>query len=424
MDLFDLVYYAMLGGGGAFGLLMMVVLVKQFLYVGTPAELLIFAGRQQRLSDGSTVGYRVVHGGWALRIPIFETVHRMNLTSIPIDLAVRAAYAKGGIPLHVHAVAYVKVTSDPARRHNAIERFLVAEEGEIRRVAKESLEGQLRGIIARMTPEEVNHDRLKFAEEMAREIHEDFDRLGIELDTLKVQSVHDDVQYLDNIGRERLAQVLSSAEIAESSAKADADLTAAAARQRGQVAYERAENAIKQAENEMRRVAAQLEATAKSEEERAEQAALAARATSEQRLQEIRGNLESLRLTADVVLPADAKRRAAELQARADAASIAADGEALAEVLRMLTEVWLRAGDDARDIFIIQQLEVTLQRVAARVKGLDIGEVTLIDRGDGRALASHVASLPATVGAVFEALRQTTGVDVTGALTAKREVPS
>lgn len=314
MDLFDLVYYAMLGGGGAFGLLMMVVLVKQFLYVGTPAELLIFAGRQQRLSDGSTVGYRVVHGGWALRIPIFETVHRMNLTSIPIDLAVRAAYAKGGIPLHVHAVAYVKVTSDPARRHNAIERFLVAEEGEIRRVAKESLEGQLRGIIARMTPEEVNHDRLKFAEEMAREIHEDFDRLGIELDTLKVQSVHDDVQYLDNIGRERLAQVLSSAEIAESSAKADADLTAAAARQRGQVAYERAENAIKQAENEMRRVAAQLEATAKSEEERAEQAALAARATSEQRLQEIRGNLESLRLTADVVLPADAKRRAAELQ--------------------------------------------------------------------------------------------------------------
>lgn len=422
MDLMSLVYYALLGGGGAFGLLMIVVLLKQFLYVSRPSELLIFSGRQQRLADGSSVGYRVIHGGWAVRVPILEMVHRMDLTTIPIDLQVKAAYSKGGIPLHVHAVAYVKVTSDPARRHNAIERFLIADDQEIRRVAKESLEGQLRGIIARMTPEEVNHDRLKFAEEMAREIHEDFDRLGIELDTLKVQSVHDDVQYLDSIGRERLSQVLSSAEISESAAKADAEQAEALANQQGQVAYERAENSIKQAENEMRRIAAQLEATAKSEEERAEQGGLAARATAEQRLQEIRGRLEGLRLMADVVLPAEAQKRAAELRSRSDAASIAADGEALAEVLRMLTEIWLKAGDDARDIFLIQQLEVTLARVAEKVKQLEIGEVTLIDNGDGRALAAHVASLPNTVAAVFEALRRTTGVDVTGILADRKAV--
>lgn len=422
MDLMSLVYYALLGGGGAFGLLMIVVLLKQFLYVSRPSELLIFSGRQQRLADGSSVGYRVIHGGWAVRVPILEMVHRMDLTTIPIDLQVKAAYSKGGIPLHVHAVAYVKVTSDPARRHNAIERFLIADDQEIRRVAKESLEGQLRGIIARMTPEEVNHDRLKFAEEMAREIHEDFDRLGIELDTLKVQSVHDDVQYLDSIGRERLSQVLSSAEISESAAKADAEQAEALANQQGQVAYERAENSIKQAENEMRRIAAQLEATAKSEEERAEQGGLAARATAEQRLQEIRGRLEGLRLMADVVLPAEAQKRAAELRSRAEAASIAADGEALAEVLRMLTEIWLKAGDDARDIFLIQQLEVTLARVAEKVKQLEIGEVTLIDNGDGRALAAHVASLPNTVAAVFEALRRTTGVDVTGILADRKAV--
>jgi flotillin len=422
MDLMSLVYYALLGGGGAFGLLMIVVLLKQFLYVSRPSELLIFSGRQQRLADGSSVGYRVIHGGWAVRVPILEMVHRMDLTTIPIDLQVKAAYSKGGIPLHVHAVAYVKVTSDPARRHNAIERFLIADDQEIRRVAKESLEGQLRGIIARMTPEEVNHDRLKFAEEMAREIHEDFDRLGIELDTLKVQSVHDDVQYLDSIGRERLSQVLSSAEIAESAAKADAEQAEALANQQGQVAYERAENSIKQAENEMRRIAAQLEAAAKSEEERAEQGGLAARATAEQRLQEIRGRLEGLRLMADVVLPAEAQKRAAELRSRAEAASIAADGEALAEVLRMLTEIWLKAGDDARDIFLIQQLEVTLARVAEKVKQLEIGDVTLIDNGDGRALAAHVASLPNTVASVFEALRRTTGVDVTGILADRKVV--
>ena len=367
--------FPFLGAGAGVALLLGVVLLKQFIYVCRPNQLLIFSGRQAVAEDGSTVGYRVVHGGWAFRVPLLEQVEVMDLRTIPIDLEVRNAYSKGGIPLHVHAVAYVKVSSDPALRNNAIERFLGRDASEIRRVAKESLEGQLRGIIARMTPEEVNHDRLKFAEEMSHEIHEDFDRLGLSLDTLKVQSVGDEVSYLDSIGRERLAAVLSSAEIAESAAKADAEEAQAEANRQGQVAHEQAENAIKQRENEYRRVQAELEASAKAEEERAEQAARTARATAEQKLQEIRSRLERLRLQADVVMPAEAQRKAQEFKARADASSIAADGEALAEVMAMLTEVWIKAGDSAKDLFLIQNLEATLAKVADRVKALEVGEV-------------------------------------------------
>jgi flotillin len=220
-----------------------------------------------------------------------------------------------------------------------------------------------------MTPEEVNHDRLKFAEEMAQEIHEDFDRLGLALDTLKVQSVNDEVSYLDSIGRERLAAVLSSAEIAESSAKADAEEAQAEANRTGQIAHEQAENAIKQRENDFRRVQAELEATAKAEEERADQAAKTARATAEQRLQEIRSRLERLRLQADVVLPAESERKAQEMRSRSEAASIAADGEALAEVMGMMTEIWIKAGDDARDLFLTAgdtQLEENLADLIRR----------------------------------------------------------
>src|SRR5690606_15891708 len=139
-----------------------------------------------------------------------------DLRTIPIELHVTNAYSKGGIPLALHAIANVKVSSDPQIFNNAIERFLGHDPGVIRQVAKETLEGHLRGIIARMTPEEVNEDRLKFAEELVDECHDVFDRLGLSLDTLKVQSVSDDASYLDSIGRERLAQVLSAAEIAES----------------------------------------------------------------------------------------------------------------------------------------------------------------------------------------------------------------
>ncbi|MCB9673607.1 MAG: flotillin family protein [Alphaproteobacteria bacterium] len=407
------------GIAGAFLGLIVVILVfiaKQFLFVGRPNELLIFSGRSNKLEDGREIGYRVVHGGWSWRIPLFEKVDRMPLVSLPIELQIQNAYSKGGIPLSVHAIANVKVSSDPQRRNNAIERFLGRDPAEIRRVAKESLEGHLRGIVARMTPEEVNEDRLKFAEELLEEAGDDFHQLGLSLDTLKVQSVADDVKYLDSIGRERLANVLSEAEIAESTAKADAEEMQAKHSREGQVADEKAETIIRKQENELRRVVAELEARAKAEEERAEQQGKEARAKAEVKLQEIRAKLEHLRLSADVVLPAEAQRQASQLRARSEAAQIAADGAALADVLKMMTDVWIKAGDDAKDIFLIQQLETVLQTVTSRVKELDIGEVTLVDGGDGKALPGHIAALPATVTAVLREFRETTGVDVTGIL--------
>ncbi|MCB9697987.1 MAG: flotillin family protein [Alphaproteobacteria bacterium] len=405
-------------GGVGLGLVfvMLLFLAKQFVFVGRPNELYIFSGRQHRLADGSTVGYRVVHGGFAYRIPFLEKVDSMDLRTIPIELNVQNAYSKGGIPLGLHAIANVKVSSDPASRNNAIERFLGRDPEEIRRVAKETLEGHLRGIIARMTPEEVNEDRLKFADELVTEAGEDFDRLGLTLDTLKVQSVNDDVSYLDSIGRERLANVLATAEIAESTAKADAEEAQAKSAREGEVANQRSETVIKQRENELRRKLAELEAQARSEEERAQQAALAARSRAEQALQEIRARLEHLRLSADVVLPAEAARKASEMRARSDAAQIAADGEAMAQVLDMMRQEWLKAGPDAKDIFLIQNLETVLSTVTDKVKEMQIGQVTLLDGGDGTALPRHMAALPATVKAVLNELRETTGVDVTGIL--------
>lgn len=409
------------GFGVALGLMVVVLvfIAKQFLFVGKPNELLIFSGQSHKLEDGSTIGYRVVHGGWAWRIPLLEKVDRMPLTTLPIELQIQNAYSKGGIPLAVHAIANVKVSSNKRTSNNAIERFLGRDQGEIRQVAKESLEGHLRGIVARMTPEEVNEDRLKFAEELVDEAGEDLTKLGLTLDTLKVQSVSDDVQYLDSIGRERLANVLSEAEQAESTAKADAEEAQAQYSREGQVADEQAETQIKERENDLRRVVAELEAKAKSEEERAEQAALAARARAEQQLQEIRAKLEHLRLTSDMVLPAEANRQAAEMQSRTDAAQIAADGQALAEVLTMMTDVWISAGDDAKDIFLIQQLETVLTKVTDRVKNLDVGEVTLVDGGDGRAIPGHIAALPATVASVLKEFGNTTGVDVPAILSGK-----
>jgi flotillin len=253
-------------------------------------------------------------------VAVIETAGFMDMTTIPIYVAVQNAYSKNSIPLEVHAIANVKLASDPRIVMNAVERFLGRDRAEIQRVAKETLEGALRGTLARMTPEEVNEDRLKFAAEISDEVEEDLEKLGLQVDTLKIQSVSDEKEYLDSIGRVRIAEAIKRAEIAESNARNEANKEAANAKALGDVAQEQAQKAILQKQNELRRIRAELEAQAEAEEKKAVAAGEAARATAEQELQRIRSELEQIRLQADVVIPWEAKKSQQEYEARAQAA--------------------------------------------------------------------------------------------------------
>lgn len=403
---------------GAFFVL--IGIIKNLLYICDPNEVLIFSGRKHKMPDGSERGYRIIFGGRAFKMPILENVEHMDMTLMPIQVSVSNAYSKGGIPLNVEAIAQVKVARDPDQIGNAIERFLGRDRNEIAQVARETLEGNLRGVLATMTPEAVNEDRLAFAKNLAEEVDDDLEKLGLHLDTLKIQKVEDDTQYLESIGRTRISEIIRDAEIAESDAKREAAVVAADAKARGEVAFSNANAAIVQKENDLRKITADLDAEAKSSEERAEAGALAARAKAEANLQEVRTKLEQIRLQAEVVVPAEAHRRAAEYLAKGHAASISATGHAQAEVSNMLTDAWAEAGGNAKEVFLIQQLEQILTIIVDRVKLLDIGEVNIVDSAEGRALPRYVSTYPAIVTAVLKELRECTGIDVSRVLTGAR----
>jgi len=53
--------------------LLLSMILKRLLYVSAPNEALIFSGRV-RQSGKREVGFRVVRGGRALRVPLFEVV--------------------------------------------------------------------------------------------------------------------------------------------------------------------------------------------------------------------------------------------------------------------------------------------------------------------------------------------------------------
>jgi flotillin len=390
--------------------------LNSFLRICNPNEILILSGRKHRTKSGEEVGYRVIFGGRVIVIPILETVKRMDLTTMPVPVEVRNAYSKGGTPLDIQAIANVKISGDPAVVGNAIERFLDRDRKEIQRVARETLEGNLRGVVALLTPEQINEDRLEFAERIAQDVSRDLSKLGLQLDTLKIQSVSDEVDYLSSIGRHRIAQIVRDAEIAESDAVGEAERMEADCQQRAEVAKTQALAAVQQKQNELRTIKAELEQRAKSEEERTAAAAKEARARAEQQLQTVRAELERLRLEADQVLPADAHRQAKTLQARGAAAGLAENAKAAAEVNDMLAQVWQETGTDATEVFLIQQIEMILKQASEIPNRVHLNRVNVIDNGDGKAIASLVNAYPEIVRQFLDHVDQTLGIDVTGTL--------
>lgn len=403
------------------GAILFIWFLNSFLCICKPSEILILSGRKRKTSEGKEVGYRVIFGGRAIRIPIIETVKNMDLTIMPVPVEVKNAYSKGGTPLNIQAIANVKISGNPQIVGNAIERFLDRARSELTRVAQETLEGNLRGVVATLTPEELNEDRLRFAEQIADDVERDLAKLGLQLDTLKIQSVSDDVDYLSSIGRKQIAAIVRDAEIAESNALGEAERIEADCQRQSEVAKTQAKTVVQQKQNELRKIKAELEQQARSEEERTTAAAKEARARAEQLLQTVRAELERLRLEADEVLPAEAGRQAKELQARGTASVLAENARAAALANNMLSQVWQEMGTDASDLFLIQQIESVLREASRIPSRLKLDNVSVIDTGDGKSIASLMKAYPEIVRQFLVQVDQTLGIEVAGTLSATKK---
>ena len=401
-----------LGTVGLGVIVALIYTVTSLIVIAEPNEMVVITGRKRTTADGRKSGYRLLHGGRTLRVPVVERVSRIDLTTLPIEVMVKNAYSKGGIPLVVHGIANVKISARDPYAHNAVERLLDKPFEEVMQIAKDTLEGNLRGIVATLTPEEVNEDRLKFAHRLIEEADEDMKKLGLELDTLKIQNVTDEVNYLDSIGRQQTALILKRARVAEAERSSEAEQTEAAARQAAEIAKIQADLAIVEKNNQLRVRTAELEADALAKERAAPVAGEKAKVIAEQEMQQERIALEQRRLEADVLLPARAEREAAEELAKGVAASIVEDGRARLFVLDEMIKLYLNAGTDAERIFILNMLPDIIKDITKTVDAIDIDRLTVIDSGQGAGVANAAGQLPAAVIKLTEQIEAATGVNI------------
>ncbi len=400
----------------ALALIFIVMIVSSLVIVCPPNRVAVISGRSRVLSDGRKVGFRMLKGGFTIRIPIIEKVSWMDLNTIPLAVEVTNAYSAGAIPLNVQGIANVKVSSREGLLENAAERFLNVPTANIGQIAKETLEANLRGVLATMSPEEVNEDRLKFSQQLIDEADDDIKTLGLELDVMKIQNVTDDNHYLESVGRRLTAEVVKEARVAEANRMAESEEAEALSRERAQIAGVQADKNIVEERNMLRVRTAELDAIARAKEEEASVAGDIARATAEQELEQTRIELERRRLEADVVTPARANLEAKQLQAQAEAAKIIEDGKAQVEVFRRLTDQYQAAGDDGQRIFVLNMLPDLVDKIVSTVNGVSIDRVAVIDNGSSNGgsggIPALMAQLPAAVVSMSEQIEAATGVDI------------
>jgi flotillin len=387
--------------------------IKKLLIIAPPNFAAVITGRQRQLDDGTRIGYRTVTGGRSLRVPLIEQVQWVSLGTIPLEISVADAYSKGNIPLEVKAVANLKIASSPdIVFNNAVERLLGKPLSDIEALARETLTGNLRGVLAKLTPEEVNEDRLGFARHLSEEADHDLKKLGLQLDVLKIQHVSDRVGYLKAMGEKATSEAIRDAEIAKANAKAataqkqaEATRVAEVANAEASVAIAEAQNLLRVRQAELGRLAETAERVARAEAERAE-----ALARTQLELQRV--ELERTRLQADVVQPAEAERMAAESRAKADAAPILENGRAQAEALRMLLAEIDKAGDTGLRVFIAEKLPNLLTSALDSMKSIDIDRVTVIDSGSGQGVANATTQKVNASLAAVQQVADSMGLDI------------
>jgi len=166
------------------GLAVMVGVFGRLLLVAGPREVWVLCGQQRRLPSGEVVGYRLVQGRRALRLPFVETADRLDLGLRTVHFDLRAAVASG-VAVQVRGQALVRIAGEEPHIHRAVVHFLGVPPEKIGETASQVLEAAIREAAARYSL--AQPDPLRFQLAAAEAAEKGLHELGIEVASLNLE---------------------------------------------------------------------------------------------------------------------------------------------------------------------------------------------------------------------------------------------
>lgn len=414
----------LMAGGAAvifLGLLIVLTLtaklVHRFYVKVAPNEVLVISGGKFNIG-GQEYGYRLVTGGSTFVVPLFRRVDMMQLNAFQLKLQANNVPSIEGVRVTVFAVASVKIGTEEMMLRNAVHRFLGKDLSHIGMFAKEALEGSLRGVVAKLTVEELVKDRQKFSAEVQEQVTPDLRKLGLVLDNFLIQDISDSEHYIDALGAKRTAEVKRDAAIAEAESKRDeeirvsealreAKIKGSEARRAGDVAEAGALEATSNANRQREIVEARNKSQVMAEQNKAPLIGQQAAAEEDKKLrvlkvqaeeaeviariglQEREKALNNARYEATVLVEAQKKAEAEVIssEGRRKALVVAAEATRESETIKAQGEK-AAAADRAEAKFIMAQREAEAERL--KVEQIGLGQKTAqVAKAEGQKAAAE-----------------------------------
>jgi len=198
-----------------------VIIVMVLMGLSTFVSVAIYASRFRRVPPnmamvvygrkrpGSPRGFEVVSGGGRFIAPISEEVAWLRTQIRDVVVPVKDLVTdvlRSGARLNVHAVAQVKITTDPAGLLIAAENLLGKKDAEINDLARKMLEGHTRGVCATLTVSHIASDQDVVASRIRELATRDLTKVGIEIQAYVFRDLEDVDGYLARF-REETARV-------------------------------------------------------------------------------------------------------------------------------------------------------------------------------------------------------------------------
>ena len=427
---------------GIIALIILIKIVPRYI-IAPPDTALIVSGLLRRNykvrnPDGTVsankFGYRIVRGGATFYIPAIERIDKLDMCLMQVDIkTAQPVPTKEYISVFVDAVANIKIGSDDLSIATAAEQLLHYDADQIKLLAKDVLEGNMREIIGQMTIAELVQNRDKFAQESIKAAMSDMNNMGLEIINLTIQNFEDkDGSVIDTMATQKVVEKERDAAIARAKAeqegnKAKVEAQAAISGQNKELALLQAANKI---ETDQRKANAdeaykiEQERVRKTfEEERAAAELMRLEKETELKKQEV--EIERERLNVSIREKAAAEKDALvfkaqaekiERQAKADAQLYEAEkeaeairmrGEAEAEAIRLKAEAMKLYGQAAMLEMVVDKLPEIAQSVSEPLSKTE----KIILFGEGGA-SSMVRDTAGTMLQTFEAIKQAVGLDI------------
>lgn len=175
---------------------------------------------------------RVVTGKATLRIPFFERIDIVPLDLIQVDIKTMSAVPTNEfINIFVDGVANIKIRSEAESIKLAGEIFLSRKLDDVKQIAREVLEGNMREIIGQMKLKELVQNRDKFAEQVRNSAMQDMQKMGLEIINITIQNFSDKNGVIEDLGVDNVTQIRKDASIARANSEKEVSIATAQAKE-------------------------------------------------------------------------------------------------------------------------------------------------------------------------------------------------